>query len=211
MLGIDIRGFSAGDERLLRLWCERALEYMDASDESLTIRPRSSLGFAVPQPQADNSGVQFPNQLFKSNLLTGKRAPDWYIAFLLYEEVAHVLLGRAGVPHGGELGVFFQEVYATWVQYSGIVATKIAPPGKMRFTPVPKGARGEELYYSLGKQLGATVGGSVANRHYLEEWMRRSGRDERAASIVRDVEGRLAVPVTREAVVELYGLHAKHS
>jgi hypothetical protein len=202
-VALQISGFDRDQEKTISRWCKEILRYLRCEDEELFVRPH------VGNPRANDQGVELDERLFSGDIHPelGLRPPAWYIGFILYEEVAHSLLGRIGVPHGGIPAVFFQELYATWVQISGFKGRRTT----LQAYPIRPGATGEELYYSVGKQLGAAIGGSTQNRAFLEEWIASPNADWKLVELVRLAEMELRPPLRREDVAYLYRSYTERS
>lgn len=207
MPNIEIDGFSEAQTSVIRRWTQDALRFLDAEDEDIRIRPFANPPYGV-FAQANDEEVQLDARLLSGYLAPMGLVPAWYIGYLLYEEIAHSLLGRAGVPHETLLGTMFQKMYATWVQAAAVAAQRIPAEG-VGSVPVPAGIQGRQLYYNVGKQLGAAMAGLSDNEEHLREWRQRGDADPRLATLVEEVRAELSPPLTREAVVESYRSHAR--
>lgn len=126
--------------------------------------------------------------------------PDLRLGFIVYEEVAHIALESAGVPHGGydSEETFWHELFAGWMQYTALVASGRVPKSEMRTKPIQDGSP----YYSLGKHVGAALAGSEPNRRHIEEWD-TTGVPQRKRRLV-DHGLAMKVPLTVEIIADAY-------
>jgi hypothetical protein len=120
--------------------------------------------------------------------------------FIIYEEVAHYVLGLHDVPHEG-IAQFFQEFYATWFQVTEFLRTGRIPASRVTVTPVRDD---DKLIYDLGKHAGAALAGSARNQQELERWLNRKPPDDENAELVRFAQRRLRAPLSPEDVAAAY-------
>jgi hypothetical protein len=60
----------------------------------------------------------------------GHRLAELKARFVVYEEVAHVVLEQAGVPHGG-FAEFVQGRFAAWVLYHAVIGQQSLQPATL--------------------------------------------------------------------------------
>jgi hypothetical protein len=124
------------------------------------------------------------------------------LCWILYEEVAHVVLSRAGLPHGGHgtVAAFFQEAFAAWFQFDEFVASGRYAREDVRTTPVSSA----QDWYELGKHVGAAVAGSAPNQLHLDDWFAQPNAIARKVEMVRWSLDEFVQPLTVDGMVAAY-------
>ena len=134
---------------------------------------------------------------------TATWARDAYLGFIMYEEVAHHALARAGVPHEG-LGDFMHEVFATWFQCEHWITTRRAHKAGLTVISNPVLPGGPPQ--NVGKHLGGALAGITVNRQHLDRWLQRLGADDPRRQAVAEVERLLPRPMTAtDVAAKVYG------
>jgi hypothetical protein len=155
--GIWIEGASASERAAMREAAERALEFLDAEDEALRIE----IGHPPDAPPGTDCGANERGVWIRRESLG--RGPRLRVQFLIYEEVAHYVIARRGLPHAGGAGMIglLQELFAGYVQYSLLVRHH-APHeiAAINFYPI-HGAE-PRAFYEVGKHIGLAVAGRPA-------------------------------------------------
>lgn len=195
-MAVNVQGFRRHDAETIRRWCEQALDHLGI-EANIEVTP---LRNAPPgaEGQGGENGLGLASHILPSAI--GKDPLQRLrLGFIIYEEVAHIVLGEAEVPHEG-LGAFFQELYGGWAQYSAFVATGRISGRDMTSTPLGH----YPSMYELGKHVGAEMGGSPASRAHLEEWFNDPASQQEAVELVDIVRDRLTPPLEPEDVADLY-------
>jgi hypothetical protein len=148
---------------------------------------------------ANGDHVAFHVSLLYHALLDEKQ--NIRLGFYAYEEVAHFLLHREGVPGDG-VGTFFQELYATWAQCEHMVNTGRLPKTWLSTWPVDTDP--DQLLYDVGKQLGSALAGSEPNARHLEDWLAGAEAESEAPRLVRFGQDRLKPPLDAAKVAAAY-------
>lgn len=145
---------------------------------------------------ANDEGVYLTRSAFTHGRTQKER--DDYLGFIIFEEVAHHLLGRAGVPgtDSGPLAALIQETFATWYQMQ---ATTI-PVEYITYPPIPLSGG----LYEVGNYVGAALAGLSDAQSRLDAWLRDPRVDASEKSLVRELQERLSIPLTVEEMADLY-------
>lgn len=143
----------------------------DFEDDDYVLRVRALLS---PDPdahaQAEDDGIALSPLLFTD--YAPKKIRRVRLGFLIHEEIAHHVLGKAGVPHGGlgTVEVFVQEAFAHWYWVSTFVSRGLISESMLRFPSIPT----VHGHYQLGCHLGAALAGVRKSTKLIEEWKGRA-------------------------------------
>jgi hypothetical protein len=145
---------------------------------------------------ADRDCVYLTQEAF-TNGRTSKQRDD-YLGFIIFEEVAHHLLEKGGVPGGatGPLPALIQETFATWYQMQ---ATSISVE-YITFPPIPTSGG----LYEVGNYLGASLAGLSEAGSRLDAWLLDPTVDESEKNLVRELQKRLSTPLTVAEMATIY-------
>ncbi len=189
-------------EAAITSWCQEALDFLERPETTIAVE---AWGFAsLPAPRGKEASSNATGIAIHRSLVTG---PLHRLRFLLFEEVAHVLLHREGVPAGEPVAEFFHELFATWAQFEGPINTGRISRSQLRTAPITRSDPREDVPYMLGKHLGGALAGHEPNRCHFEAWLTSFGTQsewQALAKVARDARDNLSSPVTTDAVVMEY-------
>jgi hypothetical protein len=199
---IIVQHASAAEAAAVERWCTEGAHDLGVPELDVTVTIVGS-GIAPSsgtEAWSNEHGITFDRSIF--------RGGDDRVGWILLEELAHVVLGREGVPHEG-VAVFYQELFATWFQFASLVGKGRLDLSRIRTWPITdqEAHHSVRLPYHLGKHLGAALAGSVANQQHLDRWL-TAPTDEvwRRRTIAAQQE--LTPPLTADAVAESYRANA---
>lgn len=98
------------------------------------------------------------------------KGPEGRPEYLLYEEIAHHVASQEGLPHGGNTGVFLQEMFAGYVKF--LLARQHHPQlisGPLTLPDI--GASGWQRFYGFGTDLGAPLAGMDLVEPVIERFL----------------------------------------
>lgn len=187
IMAIEITGISGSNADRVRRWCDAAFAAL-GHDPDLLVEV-SGWGQAHVVASAGDGGVWLHRRLLDG--------ADLRLGFIVYEEVAHVVLARAGVPNDNRdtTEAFWQELFATYVQLEALSKRT----DQFDTWPVPP----ESPLGNLGKQIGAAHAGSAANRGHIENWQALDDVPDHKRQLVEHGLA-LAPPITTGMVLTAY-------
>ncbi len=189
-------------EAAITTWCQEALDFLERPEATIAVE---AWGFAsLPAPRGKEASSNATGIALHRSLLTG---PLHRLRFLLFEEIAHVILHREGVPAGEAVAEFFHEVFATWAQFEGLINTGRISRSQIRTAPITRSDARGDVPYMLGKHLGGALAGHEPNRRHFEAWLTSFGTQpewQALATVARAARDNLSSPLTTDAVLMEY-------
>lgn len=99
-------------------------------------------------------------------------------AILFYEETAHFIMGKRGLPHGADLhSDFFQELFAAYLQRLLGAAHHYGWFEQGQLIPITDDPEGPTLHKDLAKMIGFELAGDGRATTELDRWLAEAPAD----------------------------------
>lgn len=192
-MAVEITGISGSNAARVRRWCEDAFAALGC-DADLQVEV-SGWGRPRVVASAGDGGVWLHRGLLDD--------ADLRLGFIVYEEVAHVVLARAGVPNDNRdtTESFWQELFATYVQLEALSKRT----DHFDTWPVPP----ESPLGNLGKQIPTGHRDRIRRRLLSPGWPTTYSGREMAAAIfcaITATVSRVVSNPARSGRIPLYSL-----